>query len=128
MRRHQGGKVIYPMTPIETARDDMKTLVAGLAPDGFTPLSETLFEVYRYWAGLSPRYADSAASTRVRGNGNFITPLGRKRAPRTTMCYLTDGEPTRDTDANTVSPAALRVRGHQSRIANPVLQQQQRWR
>ncbi|MEQ1579795.1 MAG: PilC/PilY family type IV pilus protein [Steroidobacteraceae bacterium] len=101
---NQGGKVLIPMTPIETIRSTMQDTVKALTPDGFTPLSETLFEVYRYWAGLSPRYLNSDASTRVNGNGVFITPLGTESCAKNYNLLLTDGEPTSDIDANTVIP------------------------
>lgn len=102
--RDQGGKVLIPMTPIETIRATMQTTVNGLNADGFTPLSETMFEVYNYWAGLTPRYLNSAASTRVDGTGAFITPLGAESCAKNYNLLLTDGEPTSDIDVNTVIP------------------------
>lgn len=101
---NQGGKVLIPMTPIEMIRTTMQTTVRALQARTNTPLSETLFEVYRYWAGLAPRYGSSVASSRVNGNGNFISPLGAESCAKNYNLLLTDGEPTSDVDVNTVVP------------------------
>lgn len=102
---NQGGRVIYPVSPIATSREPIKTLVTGLTADGFTPLSETLYEVFQYWAGRTPRYSGSATNTRVGGTGAFISPLGTETCAKNYNVLLTDGEPTEDTDVNTLVPA-----------------------
>jgi type IV pilus assembly protein PilY1 len=113
----QGGKVLIPMTPIETIRATMQSTVNSLSANGWTPLSETMFEVYRYWAGLSPRFLNSATSTRVNGNGIFITPLGEESCAKNYNLLLTDGEPTQDVDVNAVVPSLTGFVG--TDLANP---------
>jgi type IV pilus assembly protein PilY1 len=58
---NKGGPVIFPMSNIDApdVRDNFKSQVDGLTAGGWTPLSETLYEAYRYLAGLGVEYGRS---------------------------------------------------------------------
>lgn len=100
----QGGRIMYPIGPIDTARQPIKDIIDTLDHEGNTPLSETLFEAYNYWRGNAPRYPGTSVSSSISG-GNFITPLGLDACSKNYTVLLTDGEPTQDQDVNTVVPA-----------------------
>ena len=51
----KGGSVIAPVKNINGTRDQLKQTVNNLQPNGFTPLSETLFEAGQYLAGGSSK-------------------------------------------------------------------------
>lgn len=97
-----GGMVIYPMSAIETARDGMKTAIDNLSADGYTPLSETMLEAYRYWTGANvgfgldseptPSVDESRTGTDL---SEYLSPLGGA-CQKNFIVYLTDGDPTRD--------------------------------
>ena len=59
-----GGMVMWPVGDVASGRASMKTLIGGWAADGYTPLSETLFEAYRYFAGGAVRFGLNSKSTR----------------------------------------------------------------
>jgi type IV pilus assembly protein PilY1 len=106
----QGGRVLIPMSPIETIRSTMQDTVKLLVANGNTPLSETMFEVYNYWAGNAPRYTtdpthDPSALVGGSRTGPFITPLGTESCAKNYNLLLTDGEPTSDQDVNALVPA-----------------------
>ena len=67
----QGGFVIHEFAPIETARDDLKKLITDLNGNSFTPLSETLYEAYRYWRGGTPTYGNNSTA------GQYSYSVGR---------------------------------------------------
>lgn len=59
-----GGMVLAPIQDIATGRDTMKSLINSWAADGWTPLSETLFEAYRYFSGGAVWFGANSQSTR----------------------------------------------------------------
>lgn len=106
----QGGYVIHEFAPIETARDNLKVLITSLNANSFTPLSETLYEAYRYWAGIDPYYGNNTAAgeysysvdaARVSAGGRYKSPLTNSCASNFNV-FLTDGDPTRDVDADSL--------------------------
>jgi len=110
---NQGGMVTYPVSVLdETSRAAMiKQLDDDYKPDGFTPLSETFFEAYRYLSGGEVKYGNnskaggsdykSVASSRKGNDINakeYNSPMDYS-CQTTYIVYLTDGLPTEDTDA-----------------------------
>jgi len=101
-----GGPVIHAMEDIATAREVMKTEVSNLPADGWTPLSETLYEAGQYYAGRQVVYGDdfsveSVANSRVGGvmsSGTYDSPI-EYSCQKNYIVLLTDGEPTRDVGA-----------------------------
>jgi type IV pilus assembly protein PilY1 len=114
----QGGMVTYAMSPVDTNRDAMKRVVNGYRAEGWTPLSETLFEAYRYYSGgnvlfgntsqvYDPNIGAYVSSKSV--DASRTTVAGPQyKTPITGSCqnnyiiYLTDGLPTQDTQANSL--------------------------
>ncbi|MFM7067517.1 MAG: pilus assembly protein [Gammaproteobacteria bacterium] len=110
----QGGLVAVPVENLETNRATMISVLNGLVAETWTPLSETMWEAGLYWRGQTWRYG--ANSTR---NDSFFpsVPGSRLSSPNTVyktpieyscqknyIVYLTDGEPTEDTDVNNLAP------------------------
>lgn len=97
----QGGPVIYAMEDIETAREDFNDAIDDLDADGYTPLSETLYEAALYFRGGSVDYGNgyehrSVNASRVSNGNTYNTPID-VACQRNFIIYLTDGEPTQDT-------------------------------
>jgi type IV pilus assembly protein PilY1 len=58
-----GGMVLWPMSDVAKNRTSMTNLINSWAPEGITPLSETLYEGYLYYAGKAVRFGNSSKST-----------------------------------------------------------------
>jgi type IV pilus assembly protein PilY1 len=124
-RGNGGGIVLAPVAPIEQNRQQLIDAINAFVPDGNTPLSETLYEAYRYFTGGEVYFGNtsqaclvgtssgctgsrvslkSVASSRI---GNVITGTNYV-SPATQDCqknyiiYLTDGEPTSDNSADSL--------------------------
>ncbi|MDZ7644010.1 MAG: PilC/PilY family type IV pilus protein [Woeseiaceae bacterium] len=112
----QGGVVYQAVKDLDTNRAQTISQVDSLPADGWTPLSETMYEAARYWRGMSPVYGgsdtdpDALDTTIIDGDGDededdgsLISVLYKK--PSNFACaknfnvLLTDGEPTKDVDA-----------------------------
>lgn len=100
----EGGMVIAEMGPIDTARTDLDKKIAGLTADGYTPLSETFFEAYSYFAGTKVEYgmkstpSHSTDASMISDKSKYISPIG-SACQKNFVIYLTDGEPTQDSGA-----------------------------
>jgi len=102
-----GGPVLQEMRDVEQIREQMIDTINALPANGWTPLSETLFEAGQYYAGRSVVFGDegtprSVAASRV-GNtltsGTYASPL-EFQCQKNYVVLLTDGAPTRDTAAD----------------------------
>ncbi|HQX46879.1 MAG TPA: hypothetical protein PK555_05665, partial [Steroidobacteraceae bacterium] len=111
----EGGMVIHEIADIATARDSLVDNINSLTADGFTPLSETMYEAGQYFAGRAVAYG---AQSEVGGTPSPSVPASRDpqdasryQSPIAYQCQrnfailLTDGEPTLDTGANALIPA-----------------------
>ncbi len=125
----QGGMVMSPVSPLDPKRADLITEITTsnhFEPYGNTPLSETLYEAYLYFAGKTPQYGngskictDNTASDGNTGScqsSNIVSypsistsKSGTKYlSPASEPCqanyivYLTDGLPTSDNDADSL--------------------------
>ncbi|MGH8238881.1 MAG: pilus assembly protein, partial [Steroidobacteraceae bacterium] len=104
----RGGMVAYPISPIETNRQQLIDAVNSWDADGFTPLSETLFEAYRYFTGGAVGFgngsvpflsvAESRNPPQVDG-ADYESPSDFSCQPNY-IVYLTDGLPTSDGESN----------------------------
>lgn len=103
-----GGPVIHAMASVDLAREDMKDTIDELPADGWTPLSETLYEAGQYYAGravdMGANGPDvySVAASRVGGSASskyYQAPVNFQ-CQKNYVILLTDGAPTRDTDAD----------------------------
>ncbi len=104
MRFHysQGGPVIHALKDLDDNRAEANQVIDNLPASGYTPLSETLYEAALYWNGL-PVYYGGANSTDPDALASS-DPLIYKQpteysCSKNYIVLLTDGEPTRDTDA-----------------------------
>ncbi len=123
-----GGMMMSPISPLNEKR---AALIADITasnlylPHGWTPLTETLFEAYRYFSGGPVSYGNnSRICTRVdsspgstgtcagsnymqnypsvassRNGNNYISPASEP-CQANYIVYLTDGEATKDTESN----------------------------
>ncbi|WP_051202239.1 pilus assembly protein [Ferrimonas senticii] len=96
------GRIVYGIREMTDAnRNSLVSTVNSLSAETWTPLCETLFEAYRYYAGkavhqgtLEPGRVPSYDSS-VISNGNYLTPMLACQ-PQAYIVLITDGEPTRD--------------------------------
>lgn len=116
-----GGMVLAPVAPIAENREKLIALIDAFVANGYTPLSETLYEAHQYFSGSSVFFGNhsegcfrdssgtsvcqpilSSPASRAGGAADGATYL----SPSTESCqknyviYLTDGEPTIDSQAN----------------------------
>ncbi|MFT3907239.1 MAG: PilC/PilY family type IV pilus protein [Steroidobacteraceae bacterium] len=96
-----GGMVVVPVGDVSTNASSIESYVNSWTADGSTPLEETLYEAYRYFAGLSVYYGAnstptvSAASSRTGG----VSTSSTYDSPSDSSCqknfiiFLTDGQP-----------------------------------
>lgn len=106
-----GGPILQAIAPIATNRQAMKDAVDGMDADGWTPLSETLYEAGQYYAGRTPFYGDcdntnsscqdSVANSMI--GGIYDSPINFS-CQKNYIVLLTDGAPTRDRGANSKIP------------------------
>ncbi len=118
----EGGHVIVPVDDYSTAQDTaLENAIANLSPETWTPLAETLFQVYTYFMsrtsserpfGITPgtgpppttsgtRFPLYNYSTSDAGEGGAVTaspppsPV-QYHCQKSFVIIVTDGEPTRD--------------------------------
>ena len=104
----EGGMVAYPIGPIATNRQDLIDAVNSWDASGFTPLSETLFEAYRYFTAAPVGFGNtsepflSVAESRnpVADDGADYESPADFSCQKNYIVYLTDGLPTSDGQSN----------------------------
>ena len=98
-----GGSVIQALTDLDTNRTMIINTIQGLPADGFTPLSETMYENALYWHSLGTHYARSDLTDTAALRGGTTIP-GNYEYHEWDSCaknfniLITDGLPTQDTD------------------------------
>ena len=104
MRFHysQGGPVVHALKDLDNNRAQANQVIDNLPASGYTPLSETLYEAALYWNGL-PVYYGGSNSTDPDALASS-DPLIYKQpteysCSKNYIVLLTDGAPTRDTNA-----------------------------
>ncbi len=94
----EGGRVDFASQDIDTGRSGAVSVIDGyIAFAGGTPLSETLYEAYRYFAGQPPRFGGSSVAAAISG-GNYQSPIINS-CQKSNIVLFTDGDPFHDTDA-----------------------------
>lgn len=92
----------------KTGAQDLIDKVNALSSDTWTPLCETLYEAYRYFGGLSVNFGDDDTNRNPKRDTNAESPAGVYKSPYDKcsnngyIIYMTDGEPTYDTAADTL--------------------------
>ncbi len=126
-----GGMVMSPVSPLNDKRATLINEISGASsklylPHGWTPLSETLYEAYRYMSGGEVLYGNNSklcdeVNTPAGSNGTctnnshlishpsvaaaisgakYISPM-TESCQANYIVFLTDGEATKDTQSNT---------------------------
>jgi type IV pilus assembly protein PilY1 len=110
----EGGMVLAPIAPVGTNYAAVKNLIDAITADGCTPLSETMYEAYRYLSGggvtyginsrinsgSSGAYPSVLSSRQASSTGIYQSPL-QNSCQKNFIVLLTDGLPTSDTSADT---------------------------
>ncbi len=107
----QGGTVIHEVADLATHRSELVSIVDNLPADGFTPLSETLYEAGLYFRGASIDFGDEqgpeftvdgarSGTNGTRGYDIYKSPIANT-CQKNYIVLITDGEPTEDVDAAT---------------------------
>ena len=123
-----GGMVNFPASDVDDFRDELVATIQQNTADGFTPLSETLYEAHQYFAGGDVFFGEEsrlwpgtrflpnpnpppdeievdglspsvAASRQPGNNARYQSPMSQS-CQKNFIVYLTDGEPTADNDAD----------------------------
>ncbi|MCH9672991.1 MAG: hypothetical protein K0U93_16265, partial [Gammaproteobacteria bacterium] len=120
---NKGGPVVFPVADITapTDRVALQTTISGLTANGYTPLSETLYEALLYFRGEAPHFGTNpptdndiqSVATSLNASGNYASPIAQE-CQKNHIVYLTDGQPVVDADADTL--IGTRLAG-----ANPAL-------
>ncbi len=108
-----GGRIVSAIKPSTAAyKKDLLTTIP-VSGTTWTPLCETLYEAYRYFAGAEVWFGDDDPyqkpyrDTDAIDGSNYKSPF-KDCQNRAYVVYVTDGEPTRDTNANNL---VLRLTG-----------------
>ncbi|MEZ5458305.1 MAG: PilC/PilY family type IV pilus protein [Steroidobacteraceae bacterium] len=107
----EGGMIAHEIAPIGDSRASITDRLNAFQPQGFTPLSETLYEAGQYLAGRAVDYGldsliedgmsfPSVPESRVPANqAQYQSPI-QFQCQRNFVVLLTDGEPTADNSAD----------------------------
>ncbi len=98
-----GGRIVKAMEDVATGRDSLLATIDDLTADGFTPLSETLYEAARYYRGLTVDFGDNVPGYDPAAIDEAAAPpLYRRPAvgacSRNFAVLMTDGQPQQDRD------------------------------
>ena len=102
-RSANGGMVVHEIANLATARNTLKSQIDNMTASGNTPLAETLYEAGQYYAGRAVDFGkNSSPMSSVSGSRSgwtYDSPI-EFQCQRNFIVYLTDGEPTSDTGAD----------------------------
>ena len=96
-----GGYVVQAVDDVTANRDGIIDKINKFSPDGNTPLSETLYEAYRYYAGRRVKYGNdsvpglSVDESRTAAGGDHLQVADHRRVPEE-LCDLSDRRPADD--------------------------------
>lgn len=100
------GKIVYAKA---ARREKIKDTVEILVAAGFTPISESTYEAYRYFAGKTVTYGNPSGTqipptdlcaqdaSCASASGTYISPL-KFECEKAYIVMMTDGAPTNDVD------------------------------
>ncbi len=105
----QGGTVVQGITDLDTNRTAIVNKINALPADGYTPLSETLYESALYWLGDDVDFGDAAitdtaAFAATAGVNGYTQPTLGSCAKNYNV-LISDGKPTEDDDGLTKGPS-----------------------
>ncbi|PKG40795.1 pilus assembly protein [Psychromonas sp. Urea-02u-13] len=103
-----GGRIVDKvMSRNSTQAQALIAQVNGLNADGWTPLCESMYEAYRYYAGKGVYYGNDdgdsspGRDTTAEFEGVYRTPF-KACQERAYIILMTDGAPTNDGNANSI--------------------------
>ena len=105
-----GGPVTLGITDLDTNRQDVMDAIDALPDDGWTPLSETMYENALYWRGAPAHYGELISENPTDPLALASTTPEVYQQPIWDSCtknynvLLTDGQPTQDADAPGLVP------------------------
>ncbi|MDJ0793918.1 MAG: PilC/PilY family type IV pilus protein [Woeseiaceae bacterium] len=106
----QGGPVTLGITDLDTNRQAVIDAIDALPADGWTPLSETMYEAALYWRGEAAHFGELISENPTDPAALESTSPEVYKAPTWDVCaknynvLLTDGLPTEDADGPTLIP------------------------
>ena len=98
-----GGMLYRGIKDLDSTRDDAMAMVDALPASGYTPLAETMYEAALYWRGMHANYSPllQTDTEALDSKDPMIYRQPTEYAcAKNFIVYLTDGEPTRDQDAD----------------------------
>jgi type IV pilus assembly protein PilY1 len=100
----QGGYIAQAVQDVSANRQKIIDTVNSFDADGWTPLSETLYEAGQYFAGGAVRFGGANAAPgpdddTARTGNTYKSPI-EEQCQRNYIVYLTDGLPTQDNEAD----------------------------
>ncbi len=102
--KREGGVVIQAPVDLDTNRTSILNQIDNLNADGWTPLSETLFESALFWMGLPAEYGEKYNQWPTDPGALAATNPNIYKRPDMLSCsknfnvLITDGAPTEDTE------------------------------
>lgn len=111
-----GGRIVSGIQEMTDAnREALLSTINNIDAETNTPLCETLFEAYRYFAGLSVLFGDNdsnysnwykgntpARDTSIESGGSYVSPYS-SCSNEMNVILITDGKPTQDHAADTAA-------------------------
>jgi type IV pilus assembly protein PilY1 len=104
----QGGPVIHEIADLDTNRAAIIATVDGILADGWTPVSETMYEAALYWRGTDAYYGETvneyatAPGALVSSNPEVYSAPVSDSCAKNYNVLLTDGAPTNDVETPTL--------------------------
>lgn len=105
-----GGPIQLGLTDLNTNRAAIVAAIDSLPANGWTPLSETLYENALYWLGAPAYYGEKFSQTPTDPNALVNNAPEHYAQPTLDECaknynvLLTDGAPTEDVETQTLAP------------------------
>jgi len=108
LMRFRGGSGGYVLAKIGSSKSDLLNEVDKLPASGSTPLTETLWEAYRYITGKSLDFAknENNRDKSADSSGSYISPFKQASGEplrcdnSVNVILMTDGDPTSDSNRN----------------------------
>jgi type IV pilus assembly protein PilY1 len=101
-----GGYVVYAMEDVKTAKTGFLTAMNALSAETYTPLSETMYEAAQYYRGGKVDFGAISEPAHSIATSRSATDTTKYKSPIQSQCqknyivYLTDGDPTMDTEVD----------------------------